>query len=608
MGRKILRSGNEAIANGAREAGVSFAAAYPGTPSTEILETIARQGRIRSEWAPNEKVAYESAYGACLGGARALVAMKHVGVNVAADPLFTSSYAGVNGGLVLVSADDPAMHSSQNEQDNRQLARAAKIPVLEPSDSQEAKDFTVRAFEISEEYDTPVMLRVTTRICHSMSPVETDPSAGESRVQLRAYRRNVRKHVMLPANARPRHEFVERRLAQLEELAATDRALNRIEWGDRTVGVIAGGIAYQYVREVLPEASVLKLAMPYPLPRALVQTFAESVDELYVVEELDPFVEQQVRAIGIPALGKELFPVTGELSPDAVARGFGGIAADDVQAVRPEAPGGGTTEEDGAWASRLPPRPPVLCAGCGHRGVFYTLSKLGLIVTGDIGCYTLGALSPLDALDTCLCMGASIGMAHGMEAALRLSGDDRQVVGVIGDSTFMHSGITGLINTVYNGGTSTILVLDNGTTAMTGHQDHPGTGVTASGEPGRKVDLAAVCRAVGVTRVRTVDPYDLDALEGALAEELSVDEPSVIICQAVCRLVDRTPIAPSARLEIECPGCGTCFELGCPAIDNRDGVAVVDPEVCCGCGLCVQICPFCGLRIEDAASAPAIPR
>ena len=592
MKHRILLSGNEAIADGALAAGARFASAYPGTPSTEILETLSRRGGIRAEWAPNEKVAYEAAYGASLGGARAIVAMKHVGVNVAADPLFSSSYAGVNGGLVIVSADDPAMHSSQNEQDNRQLARAAKIPLLEPSDSQEAKDFTIRAFELSERFDTPVMLRVTTRICHSMSPVQADDDVTRASVPLRRYDRDFRKYVLLPANARARHAFVEDRLRALEEFASDERSLNRIEWADRTVGVITGGVAYQYVREVLPGASVLKLGMPWPLPRQLVRDLAHGVDELYVVEELDPFIETEVRALGIPALGKEIFPVTGELDPDVVARGFGlSTAAEGSPDRRPGA------------AVVLPPRPPVLCAGCGHRGVFYTLSKMGLIVTGDIGCYTLGALHPLESMDACLCMGASVGMAHGMEAALRSDGDERRVVGVIGDSTFMHSGITGLINTVYNGGSSTILVLDNGTTAMTGHQDHPGTGVTAGGEAGRRVDIEAVCRAVGVDRVRAVDPYDMAALEAALEEELAAQEPSVLICRAVCRLVDRTPIAPSVRLDIECPGCGTCFELGCPAIDDVGGVAVVDPAVCCGCGLCVQVCPFCGLRIEGREPA-----
>ncbi len=596
MPSKILLSGNEAIAEGALEAGAHFASAYPGTPSTEILETLSRRGGIRSEWAPNEKVAYEAAYGASLGGLRALVSMKHVGVNVAADPLFSSSYSGVNGGLVLVSADDPAMHSSQNEQDNRQLARAAKIPVLEPADSQEAKDFTVRAFEISERFDTPVMLRVTTRICHSMSPVETERDRSWPKAPIRDYDRNFSKYVLLPANARPRHTFVERRMEELEEYAASERDLNRIEWGDRTVGVITGGVAYQYVREAMPDASILKLGMPHPLPRELVREFAEGVDEIYVVEELDPFIELQVRALGIPAIGKEIFPLTGELNPDLVARGFQ-LSGNGVSSGS-DGSSGHARAAEGPASPTLSVRPPVLCAGCGHRGVFYTLSKLGLIVTGDIGCYTLGALRPLESMDTCLCMGASIGMAHGMEAALRAAGDERRVVGVIGDSTFMHSGITGLINTVYNGGSSTVLVLDNGTTAMTGRQDHPGTGVTASGEPGGLVDISALCRAIGIRRVRTVDPYDLEALETALEEELSADEPSVIVCRAVCRLVDRTPIAPSVQLNIECPGCGTCFELGCPAIEELDGAAVFDPEICCGCGLCVQVCPFCGLHVE----------
>jgi indolepyruvate ferredoxin oxidoreductase, alpha subunit len=598
MTNRILLSGNEAIAEGALEAGARFAAAYPGTPSTEILETLARRGGIRAEWAPNEKVAFEVAYGASLGGARVLVAMKHVGVNVAADPLFSAAYAGVNGGLVLVSADDPAMHSSQNEQDNRHFARAAKIPMLEPSDSQEAKDFTVRAFEISERYDTPVMLRVTTRLCHGMSPVVAERGATWPRAALRPYEKNFRKHVLLPANARRRHLFVEERMRELEELAGEDRELNRILWGDRTIGVITSGVAFQYVREVMPGASILKLGMPHPIPRELVRELADAVDELYVVEELDPFLEEQVRAMGLPAIGKDLFPITGELDPDSVSRGLLGTAEEPL----PAGDGGGARP-----AAELPPRPPVLCAGCGHRGVFYTFAKLGLVVTGDIGCYTLGALPPLDAMDSCLCMGASVGMAHGMEIALREAGDGRRVVGVIGDSTFMHSGITGLINTVYNGGASTLVVLDNGTTAMTGHQGHPGTGVTASGETGGRVDIAALCRAIGVRRVREADPYDLAALEAALEEEIAADEPSVILCRAVCRLVDRTPIGPPVRLEIECPGCGTCFELGCPALDERDLAAAIDPEACCGCGLCVQICPFCGLHVEGRSfqEAPA---
>ncbi|MCL7970833.1 MAG: thiamine pyrophosphate-dependent enzyme [marine benthic group bacterium] len=585
--RKLL-TGNEAIAEGARAAGALFASAYPGTPSTEILESIARRGDVRVQWAPNEKVAYEVACGVSLGGGRALCSMKHVGVNVAADPFFSSSYSGINGGLILVSADDPAMHSSQNEQDNRHLARAAKVALLEPSDSQEALDFVALGFEISERFDTPVMLRVTTRICHSMSPVEIDLSAPYAPVLRGGYQRNFRKNVLLPANARHRHESVEERLSLLEEFGERERALNRIEWGDRTIGVVTSGVAYQYVREVLPDASILKLGLTNPLPRELIREFAGGVNELYVVEELDPFLEEQVRALGLHPVGKEIFPITGELDPDRVARGFG-----------LEAAGSGVEPIETA----LPPRPPVLCAGCGHRGVFYTLSRMGVAVTGDIGCYTLGALPPLEAMDACLCMGASVGMAQGMEIALRAGGDDRPVVGVIGDSTFVHSGITGLVNAVYNGGAGTTLLLDNGTTAMTGHQDHPGTGLTAEGDSTISLDYVAVCRAVGVRRVREVDPYDLEALEAAIREELAAGEPSVIVCRAVCRLVDRTPIASPAELEIECPGCGTCFELGCPALDGSSGQAVIDPSVCCGCALCVQLCPFCGLRIHGHGAA-----
>lgn len=589
--RKLL-TGNEAIAEGARAAGALFASAYPGTPSTEILETIARRGDIRVQWAPNEKVAYEVACGVSLGGARALCAMKHVGVNVAADPFFSSSYSGANGGLILVSADDPAMHSSQNEQDNRHLARAAKVALLEPSDSQEAMDFVSLGFEISERFDTPVMLRVTTRICHSMSPVEVDPEAPYQAVVRPGYERNFKKNVLLPANSRLRHEAVERRLDLLEDLGETDRRLNRIEWSDRTIGVITSGIAYQYVREVLPDASVLKLGLTNPLPRRLIREFAAGVDELYVVEELDPFLEEQVRALGLRPAGKESFPITGELNPDRVAEGFGvaprGVGVDPVDV-------------------ELPLRPPVLCAGCGHRGVFYTLSRMGVAVTGDIGCYTLGALPPLESMDSCLCMGASIGMSQGMEIALRSVGDSRPVVGVIGDSTFVHSGITGLVNAVYNGGAGTVLLLDNGTTAMTGHQEHPGTGKTAEGDQTIALDYIAVCRALGVRRIREADPYDLEALEEAIREEIAADEPSVIVCRAVCRLVDRTPISGPAELEIECPGCGTCFELGCPALDGSSGKAVIDPSVCCGCALCVQLCPFCGLRVHGLeAAAPEV--
>jgi len=586
--RKLL-SGNEAIAQGASEAGVLFAAAYPGTPSTEILETIARQGDIQVQWAPNEKVAYEVACGVALGGGRALVAMKHVGVNVAADPLFSSSYSGVNGGLVLVSADDPAMHSSQNEQDNRHLARASKIPVLEPSDSQEARDFLLMAFDISEGLDTPVMLRVTTRICHSKSPVVLDANAVSRPRAIRPYRRSMSKNVLLPVHARRRHEIVEVRLKRLSQLGESARELNRIHWGDRTIGIVTSGVAYQYVLEAMPQASILKLGLTYPLPVDLVRKFAGGVDELYVVEELDPFLEGEIRALGLRPVGKEVFPATGELDPDKVAAAFGTeLGREAVEAVD----------------EQLPARPPVLCAGCGHRAVFYTLAKMGLVVTGDIGCYSLGTLPPLLAMDSCMCMGASVGMAQGMEISLRAAADERRVVGVIGDSTFVHSGITGLVNVVYNGGASTLLILDNGTTAMTGHQDHPGTGVTASGEKTHRLDFAALCRAVGVRRVREMDPYDMDRLEAALNEELAADEPSVIICRAPCRLVERAPLGHPAEMEIDCPGCGACLELGCPAIEELDGRSVIDPAVCTGCGLCVQICPFCGLKVDTIRRDP----
>jgi len=572
----MLLSGNEAIARGAYEAGVRLAASYPGTPSTEILETIAAQTDIPCEWSPNEKVALEVAFGAALGGARALASMKHVGLNVAADPLMTISYTGINGGLVIVSADDPGMHSSQNEQDNRHYARFAKVPMLEPSDSQECKDFTLEGFAISEKYDTPVLLRTTTRVSHGKSLV----SLGEPlSLEPRGFVRDQPKYVMIPGHARLRHVVVEERLIGLRDLANAT-PLNRVEPGDTSVGIITSGGAYQYVKETCPEASVLKLGMPYPFPDRVVRHFAASVDRLFVVEELDPFLEDQVRALGIQVIGKERFSALGELDPVAVAAGIYGSKRRPKRRAQPDG---------------LPARPPVMCPGCPHRGVFHVLRKLKVIATGDIGCYTLSVLPPLQMMDTCVCMGASVGSAHGLEKAL---GDASNIVGIIGDSTFVHSGIAPLIDIVYNKGTSTIIILDNRTTAMTGHQDHPATGRTARGEQTFRLNLEALCRACGVEDVRIVDPYDLEATEENIKAALANRAPSVIIADRPCPLMDRSSWGEPLAVEEEfCAACGACFRLGCPAISiggagpkGRRKARIV-AEICAACGLCVQICP-----------------
>jgi indolepyruvate ferredoxin oxidoreductase alpha subunit len=574
---KELLSGNEAIARAAYECGVKVAAAYPGTPSTEILEQFSRYPGVYAEWAPNEKVALEVGIGASLAGARTLVAMKHVGVNVAADPLLTFAYTGVNGGFVLVSADDPGSHSSQNEQDNRQYARFTKIPLLEPSDSREAGDMVGLALLLSEQYDTPVMLRITTRVAHSQSFVEKrEPQPQE----LRPYCRNPKKYLMLPAFARERRAFIEERLAGLKEYSETT-PVNRIEWRDRSAGIITSGISYQYVREALPDVSVLKLGLTWPLPEKLIRSFAEGVKRLLVVEELEPFLEEQVKAMGLAVSGKEYIPSTGELSPGIVA----GKMIEAGLLEQQGGPAAGTVPED---APAVPGRPPVMCPGCPHRGVFYTLRRLKLNVTGDIGCYTLGGLPPLEAMDCCICMGASIGTAHGAEKADPAWAG--HAVAVIGDSTFLHSGLTGLLNVVYNRGSSTVLILDNSTTAMTGHQQHPGTGYTLMGKSAPAVDLEALVRALGVKRVRLVNPRDLAEVAEAVKEEVAVREPSVIICRQPCALLDRQS-APAPRVLMEkCTGCKTCLGLGCPAIAIIDKKVSIDSGSCTGCGLCVQVC------------------
>ncbi|WP_058486139.1 indolepyruvate ferredoxin oxidoreductase subunit alpha [Defluviitalea phaphyphila] len=563
---KKLMLGNEAVARGAYEAGVKVATAYPGTPSTEITEFVAKYDEIYAEWSPNEKVAMEVAIGASIGGARAMVTMKHVGLNVAADPLFTVSYTGVNGGLVILVADDPGMHSSQNEQDSRYYARSAHIPMLEPADSQEAKDFVKFGFKLSEEYDTPVLVRMTTRISHSQSIVEIKEREN---IELKPYKKDIAKYVMMPGMAIKRHIVVEDRMNKLAE-NANSLEINRIEWGDKKIGIITSGIAYQYVKEALPEASVLKLGMVHPLPKKMIKKFAKEVETLYIVEELEPVIEEQVKSMGIKAIGKEIFSVQGELS---VRKVLSAISKEEKKVINKEI---------------LPNRPPVLCPGCPHRGIYYVMNKLKLHATGDIGCYTLGALPPLDGIDTCVCMGASVGMAHGIEKA-RGRDFSKNWVGVIGDSTFIHSGITGLIDIIYNKGISTIIILDNSTTGMTGHQDHPATGKTIKGEPAPILNLVELSKAVGVKNVRVVDPFDLKEVEVVLKEETSKDEASVIIASRPCALLSKKK-DPVYKITDSCVMCGLCLKLGCPAIEKQTNKVVINDALCNGCGLCTKVC------------------
>ena len=578
MSKKELMFGNAAVARGFWEAGCTFASSYPGTPSTEVTEFAAETAEIYAEWAPNEKVALESAFGASLAGARSFAAMKHVGLNVAADPLFTMSYTGVNGGLAVVVADDPGMHSSQNEQDSRHYAMGAKLPMLEPADAAECRAYAMAALELSERFDAPVLFRLTTRVAHSRSPVETGERTEPPR---RAYQKDPGKYVMMPANARGRHVAVEARTEALKAFAETT-PLNRVVPGDRRIGVVAAGIAYQYAREALGDrAAYLKLGLVNPLPEKKIREFAASVDRLVIVEELDPVIETQIRAMGIPCEGKALFSRIGEYTARAIAAALLGETAETV-AVPP-----------------VPGRPPVLCPGCPHRGVFYVLSKLKLFVSGDIGCYTLGALPPLGALDTTLCMGASVSGLHGW---CKAAGDEaaKRSVAVIGDSTFIHSGITGLINIVYNGSPATVLILDNSITGMTGHQQNPCTGLTLKNAPAPAVDLTALCHAVGVRRVRTVDPFDLAAVETALREETAADEPSVIIVKRPCALLKPVVAQRKPPVTVErdaCRRCRACMRIGCPAISfAREKGAVVDTPLCVGCGLCGQMCAFGAIR------------
>lgn len=570
---KKLMLGNEAFAQGAFEGGVRVVSSYPGTPSTEVTECLAKYPDIEVEWAPNEKVALEVACGASYAGARALSCMKHVGLNVAADPLFTAAYTGVRGGLVVLVADDPGMHSSQNEQDSRYYARSAHLPMLEPSDSEEALIFMRRSFGLSEEFDTPFLVRSTTRVSHSRSPVE---SGERVNAEIIPYERDIRKYVMMPAMARPRHVELEKRMRALEEFAETTD-LNRVEMREKKTGIVTSGMAYNYVREALPDASVLKLGMVYPLPRKKIEAFAAQVDKLYIIEELEPLIENEIRSWGIECTGKELFSVQGEYSVHAIREKIGGVPGD--------------TKEPGEVLAR----PPVLCPGCPHRSTFYTLGKLGARTMGDIGCYTLGSLEPTGSLDTTLCMGASIGMAHGMEKA---EGRNDKLVSVIGDSTFLHSGIPSLLNMVYNGATSTVVILDNATTGMTGHQDHAGTGKNARGQAAPAVDLEALVRSLGVEDVAVVDPADLKASRAAMKAAMDADRLSVVIARRACALLDKSACAPPLYVTDDCRNCGRCLELGCPALRRGESAVSIDASQCVGCGVCAQVCPF-GAIVPD---------
>ncbi len=584
---KKLLIGNEAVAWGLYNGGIGLVSSYPGTPSTEITEFLALHDDIHSEWAPNEKVAMEAAFGASLAGMRSACAMKHVGLNVAADPLFTLSYTGVTGGLVVCVADDPAMHSSQNEQDSRHYAIAAKVPMLEPSDSAEAYAFAKSAFELSETYDTPVLLRMCTRIAHSQCVVEI----GEREAApLKAYVKQPEKYIMMPGYAKKKHPLVEARTARLREVAENG-PYNRVEMTDeREFGIITSGCSYLYVREIFGDrVPVLKIGMPNPLPCRMIEDFAAAVDKVYVIEELDPILENHVKSLGIPCIGKSLFSAIGEFSQKTIRDAFlsEGISV-------------GAVPEGNGPAPAIPGRPPMMCAGCPHRGMYYTLAKMKLTVLGDIGCYTLGAMPPLNALDSTLCMGASVSGIHGFNAARREEAE-KKTVAVIGDSTFMHSGMTGLVNIAYNATNSTVIILDNSITGMTGHQQNPTTGYNIKGDPAAKVDLEALCHALGIRRVRVVDPYDLKACEQAVKEELAVAEPSVIISRRPCVLLKYVKTKAPLKVNADaCRGCRSCMRLGCPAISFRDGKARIDQTLCVGCGVCEQLCAFSAIGGEEA--------
>ena len=569
---KKLMLGNDAFARGLYEGGCKIASSYPGTPSTEITEAIAKYDEVYAEWAPNEKVAMEVAIGASIAGARSFCAMKHVGLNVAADPLYTAAYTGVNGSLVIAVADDPGMHSSQNEQDSRHHAIAAKVPMLEPSDSAECRDFAKLAYTISEEFDAPVIIRTSTRVAHSQSAVELCDREDNG---LKAYEKNPAKFVMMPAFAKKRHVVVEERTEKLIAYAET-APINRVEMNDSKIGVITSGISYQYAKEALGNTvSYLKLGMVNPLPAKLITDFAAKCDTVYVIEELDDIIETHCKKLGVNVIGKELFGFIGELSQKIIAEKILGKTAETV-----------------TYPEELPIRPPVMCAGCPHRGVFYALSKNKCIVSGDIGCYTLGAAAPLCAMDSTICMGASISGLHGFNKA-RGAESEQKAVAVIGDSTFMHSGMTGLVNIAYNATNSTVIILDNSITGMTGHQQNPTTGKNLKGDVAAKVDLETLCKAIGINHVRVVDPYHLAETEQAILEELSIEEPSVIISRRPCALLKHVKHKPALKVNADqCKSCKLCLKLGCPAISMRDGKAVIDHTQCVGCGICMEQCKF----------------
>lgn len=577
MSKKTIMLGNEAIARGAYEAGVKVTSAYPGTPSTEISENIVKYDGVYAEWAPNEKVAAEVAVGASMAGCRSMCMMKMVGLNVAADPLYSGAYIGVNGGMVVVVADDPGIYSSQNEQDTRMVGRAAMIPVIEPSDSEEARVFTKRAYELSEQYDTPIILRTTTRLAHSQGLVNL-----EDRVEVddKPYERNIAKNVMMPANAIKRHVHVEERMNKMAE-DASSLDINKVEYNDTSIGIITSGIPYQYVKEVLPNASVLKLGLVHPIAKGLIKEFASKVDRLVIVEELEPVIEEQVKAMGIECEGKNLFTIQGEYSANMLREK---LLNEKVE-----------IEE----AAKAPARPPILCPGCPHRSTYSVLKKLRIHAAGDIGCYTLGAVNPLGVVDTTLCMGSSISTLHGMEKA---KGKDyiKNWVAVIGDSTFLHTGVNSLMNMVYNKATGTVIILDNSTTGMTGHQDHPATGKTLDGEPAYAVDLVDLCHALGVKHVEVVDAFDVDRLTKVVKEEVARDEVSVIISQSPCALLKSfVPKGKCYTVPEKCVKCGQCLVPGCPAMTkNEDGTVAIDATMCNGCGLCMSNCKFGAIELK----------
>ena len=579
MSEKVIMLGNEAIARGAYEAGIKVSSAYPGTPSTEISEYMVQyKDTFYEEWAPNEKVAAEVAVGASIAGVRAMACMKHVGLNVASDPLYSVSYMGVNGGLVLTVADDPGLYSSQNEQDTRMVARAAQIPVIEPSDSAEAKEYIKAAFELSEKFDRPFIYRITTRLAHSQGLVEL---CDREEIEDKPYVKNIRKNVMMPGNAKLRHVEIERLNKELAE-AANTLPINRVEMNDTKIGVITSGIPYQYVKEALPQASVLKLGMVNPLPRKMIEEFAAKVETLYIVEELDPVIEEQVKSWGIKAVGKEIFTVQGEYSANMLRKA---ILNEELD-IQP--------------AADAPQRPPILCPGCPHRSVYHVLNKLKMHAAGDIGCYTLGAVAPLSVVDTTMCMGSSISTLHGMEKA---KGKEyiKDWVTVIGDSTFLHTGVNSLMNMVYNKATGTVMILDNSTTGMTGHQDHAATGKTLQGDPTYAIDIVKLCSAMGVNHVIEVNAFDLDTLERTIKEEVARDEVSVIITKSPCVLLDKSKKPLYTVHEDKCKKCGMCMKPGCPAMTkNADGTIHIDDTMCTGCGLCESLCKFGAIELVKA--------